>query len=244
MLNPRVPIFRLIGLVAIVLLSSGFRCWILCADQTGIQNDYVSQRDECGDEAQDKIDDAEKAGGAPLDEKTRKNKLATLFSDCMAENGWTVLDNKSGGKTPTPAAPIIGPAMANPAPNLDGLSGSHPAPAELTRPAPHVPTPAPVVVAPVPIVIAPALPAPPAPAAPPPAAAPVAPAPAPAPAPADSAATTQQDKAYEHATECAYARQYAATSNAAAERMKACDAECAQFLKTAPPGFHPAACPQ
>lgn len=59
-------------------------------NQTGIQGDYESVRVDCQALAESKID---QYSGAD-DEKDRNAELVTLFSDCMAKEGWQVATPK------------------------------------------------------------------------------------------------------------------------------------------------------
>lgn len=91
------------------LLACGFRwpCYIFCSDQTSIQEDYVEKRDRCRELAELKADMASQA--APGDDKTRKTRLVSLFSECMHGNGWAVPNPadtaaKTAQTSPPPAA--------------------------------------------------------------------------------------------------------------------------------------------
>lgn len=85
-----------------------FRCYFACVDQTSTQNDYVEQRDHCRELAQLKADMAMKEAAIEGGDKSRKAMLVSLFSQCMASNGWTVPD----GKDPSKAANAAGGAPA------------------------------------------------------------------------------------------------------------------------------------
>lgn len=100
--------FRLVFLLSVLLVASGykFRCWWACQDQTAIQNDYVEQRDRCRQYAQLKLDMGALGGGAG--DKSRKERLVELFSDCMGNNGWNTTDIK-GTKSPTAGQPPFAP---------------------------------------------------------------------------------------------------------------------------------------
>ncbi len=83
---------RLLFLLSVALLSSGYRwrCYIFCEEQTGIQNDYVEERDQCREYAQNNLEaelEKTKTANTP---KTRQAKLVILFSECMAQYGWDV----------------------------------------------------------------------------------------------------------------------------------------------------------
>ena len=110
---------RLLCLVAVLLATSGFtfRCFVFCNETTGIQADYTAQRDDCRDYAQTKLETLiEKPGAPPLEEKERKAKLVSLFSECMGKNGWTVPDGKPAEKEKTAAAAVTPAPAAAPAP--------------------------------------------------------------------------------------------------------------------------------
>lgn len=91
--------FKLVLLIAATIISSGytFRCYWICTDQTGTQQDYVENRDQCRQYAQLKIDMAMQEAGAS-DDKTRKELLVSLFSECMSRYGWSVPNGKGEGK--------------------------------------------------------------------------------------------------------------------------------------------------
>ncbi len=88
-------IFHIFLLLATMQALSAYkvRCWILCTDQTAVQNDYVEHRDYCRGYSQLRID-TDTSSPELLDAKERKSKLVALFSACMAEKGWTVPDGK------------------------------------------------------------------------------------------------------------------------------------------------------
>ena len=94
-------------LIAVLTLTSGFRfhCFILCNDETDVQNDYIEQRDKCRDYAQLKVDTG-LHGGVEGEDKSRKAQLISLFSECMGKNGWTVPSGKDEGPTGASAAPV------------------------------------------------------------------------------------------------------------------------------------------
>lgn len=59
-------------------------------NQTGIQGDYESVRLGCQETAEERIDQFTGA----TSEKDRNAELVTLFSDCMAKEGWQVATPK------------------------------------------------------------------------------------------------------------------------------------------------------
>ena len=87
-----------------------FRCYFACVDQTSTQNDYVEQRDHCRELAQLKVDMAMKEAAVEGGDKSRKSMLVSLFSQCMASNGWTVPDGKDPTKTVNAAANVTAPS--------------------------------------------------------------------------------------------------------------------------------------
>lgn len=93
---------RFLFLLSIIFLATGyrFRCWWMCQDQTAIQNGYVEERDRCRQYAQVKLDMAMRNSGEEDTATARKAKLVSLFSECMAENGWNTTDIKPPGATP------------------------------------------------------------------------------------------------------------------------------------------------
>lgn len=101
------PALRILFLIVALTATSGyrFRCYIFCTDQTGIQDDYVEQRDRCREYAQLKLDMAVRSmpPGAEED-KSHKALLVSLFSQCMGNNGWSVPDGSKEGSKPGAAA--------------------------------------------------------------------------------------------------------------------------------------------
>jgi len=131
------PWFRVVFLFAVLMATSGytFRCTWFCTDQTAIQNDYVEQRDRCRQDAQLKLD----TDSAPLDDNARKAQLISSFSQCMAENGWTVPDAGKEKEKPftIPGAPPVTTAPIEPSKSAS-LPWQHEA---IAAPAPAQPNP-------------------------------------------------------------------------------------------------------
>jgi len=111
---------RVIFLITAFTMSSGYRwrCYLFCTDQTSTQEDYVEQRDTCRQYAQLKVAMDMHDAGLPPEDKTRKNHLVSLFSQCMGTNGWTVPDGKGEGSKKAEgavaAAPAVNAAIAPP----------------------------------------------------------------------------------------------------------------------------------
>lgn len=67
-----------------------------CSNTVEIQRRYVDMRDECRTIAERWIEQAQTRGAPPpgqngqFDQKDVNAQLATIFSDCMFEKGWTV----------------------------------------------------------------------------------------------------------------------------------------------------------
>lgn len=66
-----------------------------CSNTTDIQRRYVDMRDECRSNAEDWVEEMHRRRGSPegpivLEQKDVNAQLATVFSDCMFEKGWTV----------------------------------------------------------------------------------------------------------------------------------------------------------
>jgi hypothetical protein len=98
---------RLIKILFLILVfpftaALTYPCYWFCTEQTSLQRDYVSSRDECRDYAQNKL---EQLNDGTLDDVGRKSRLVSLFSDCMARNGWTVPDGR-GDKGDKPQGPL------------------------------------------------------------------------------------------------------------------------------------------
>jgi hypothetical protein len=133
-----------------VLLLAG------CGESSRIQDDYVAQRDSCQSLAEQQIVKYQ-VPGKLVTPQARNAELVTLFSDCMAKNGWQVATPKredAPGGTPASApaaAPVVGPVPAAPLP-------APVTPAPVVAPVPAAPVPAPAaapVVAPAPMVAPP-----------------------------------------------------------------------------------------
>lgn len=133
-----------------VLLLAG------CGESSRIQDDYVAQRDSCQSLAEQQIVKYQ-VPGKLVSPQARNAELVTLFSDCMAKNGWQVATPKredAPGGTPASApaaAPVVGPVPAAPLP-------APVTPAPVVAPVPAAPVPAPAaapVVAPAPMVAPP-----------------------------------------------------------------------------------------
>lgn len=112
----KTPWLKLTFLVVVLVATSGyrFRCYWACVDQTGVQNDYVEQRDRCRQYAQLKLDMAMRNSGVENTEQNRKPQLITLFSECMGQNGWTIPDARSELKAATAAAGPAQPGQPQP----------------------------------------------------------------------------------------------------------------------------------
>ena len=95
-------------LLLTLVFTPGFRfhCFIFCSDQTNIQDEYTEVRDKCRDYASLKLDMEVKNHSGPVDDKTRKALLVSLFSECMNRSGWTVpsVDQSPDGKNEQAAA--------------------------------------------------------------------------------------------------------------------------------------------
>ncbi len=94
-------LLNIILLLSVAIFCSGyrFRCYAFCNDQTAIQNDYVEQRDECRDYAQNNLNAEMAKSKTPDSGKARKEKLVTIFSECMSKYGWDVPSgNEKGDK--------------------------------------------------------------------------------------------------------------------------------------------------
>jgi len=129
------PIVTVVFLLASMQMVSAFkmRCWMFCSEQTGIQTDYVADRDSCRDYAQLRVA-TDTATPELMEEKSRKAKLIAIFSACMADKNWTVPDGKASQQPsppvpiPTPGQPVT-PATAAPMPVANSAA---PAPAIAT----------------------------------------------------------------------------------------------------------------
>lgn len=214
---------KLLILIAALLISSGyrFRCYFLCTDQTAVQHDYVEERDRCRDYAEAKVDmTMNNLKKNPNDEKARKGQLVALFSECMANHGWSVPDGRdksiaagATGGSSTGKDNTISSAAANATArdaatagiitsNNAGAAGA--GDAALAGGA----------------VAGGGMSA------------------------GEAATAAGLERAYlARKAECDFARHSASSSSIANARAQACDIECAQRLKNAPDAPRPAACP-
>ncbi len=76
-------------LVSVLLLA------VACSNTTEIQRRYVDMRDECRTVAERWVEQAQARKGTTqepilFEQKDVNAQLATVFSDCMFEKGWTV----------------------------------------------------------------------------------------------------------------------------------------------------------
>lgn len=83
------------------LALSGFACPILCDNQTTIQVDYDSARDDCRDYSESKLS----AMSGDMDPAVGKTKLVAFFSECMKSKGWDVPGPTGAAATAVAAAP-------------------------------------------------------------------------------------------------------------------------------------------
>ena len=123
-------------LIATLAMVSGykFRCWAFCTDQTSTQHDYIEQRDKCRNYAQLKLDMSLRNTPGYIDGKTKKGQLVSLFSECMANNGWTVPDGKAPGAPGGPATLQNAAVPATPAQATDdALADAYREKASLSR---------------------------------------------------------------------------------------------------------------
>ncbi len=108
------PHMRFILLLMVLTTTSctgyKFRCWWGCTDQTAIQNDYIAERNRCRDYAQLKLDLSARNTGDPDNDQSRKARLVNLFNECMANNGWGIVEGKQD--KPAAAKPAAAGAAA------------------------------------------------------------------------------------------------------------------------------------
>lgn len=68
-------------------LSAFNYCFIICSENTTIQQDYTRKRDHCRELAELKADIR---GNTSDDMEARKTQLVSIFSECMGQQGWAV----------------------------------------------------------------------------------------------------------------------------------------------------------
>lgn len=209
---------KLLILIAALLVSSGyrFRCYWLCTDQTSIQHDYIEERDRCREYAEAKVDmTMNNLKKNPNDEKARKGQLVSLFSECMANHGWTVPDGRdkniagaTGGSSTgkdTTLSSAAAAATAQDAAAAGIITGEA---ARNSAAATDASTAVRGLSA------------------------------------GEAATAAGLEKAFlARKAECDFARHSANSSSIANARAQACDIECAQRVKNAPDAPRPAACP-
>lgn len=111
MKRPKMHILLLILCMQLVSAYK-FRCWWFCSEQTGIQTDYLNDREACRNYAQLRVE-TDTANTDVATDKGRSSKLLAVFADCMADKGWTMPEGKAAAApapapapTPAPAAPL------------------------------------------------------------------------------------------------------------------------------------------
>lgn len=97
---------------AALMLLSGCHCWFFCYDDTKIQRTYVDVRDDCQDQAEDKVGFFSRFTQSS---KERNATLLALFADCMHKDSWGVTSPKQKNKgkdvTNFPGIPPATPAI-------------------------------------------------------------------------------------------------------------------------------------
>lgn len=112
-----------------------------CYNPSSIQRSYVSQRDDCQQQAEQKMQKFD-TPGRQISASSRNAELVSLFSDCMAKGGWQVASPKR--KAPTratasPSLPRLSAPVTAPAPAPAPVPVSAPAAASPAAPATYQP---------------------------------------------------------------------------------------------------------
>lgn len=204
MMQPR--LLHVILLLAMMQAVSAFkwRCWFFCTEQTGVQNDYVSDRDTCREYAQLRAE-TDTSSAQPANERNRTAQLVAMFSSCMADRGWTVPDGKGNqGSVPANAATAAHPAgsatgsdtpIQSPGAAGVGIVAAPSPTGEQSGVAANMAQPS---------------------------------------QDRDMVSSQRKNAGTSRAAECAFARHGAAYSSVSASRAQACDIECAEKLKSNP----------
>ena len=113
-----------------------------CYNPSSIQRSYVSQRDDCQQEAEQKMQKFD-TPGRQISVSSRNAELVSLFSDCMAKGGWQVASPKRKAPTRATASPSL-PRLSAPvtAPPAAPVAAPVPAPAPVPVSAPAAASPA------------------------------------------------------------------------------------------------------
>lgn len=92
MRSPRASTRIACARILVISLAAGLSA---CSNTVEIQRRYVDMRDECRGAAEHWVESAQSQrapapGGGGFEQKDINAQLATVFSDCMFEKGWTV----------------------------------------------------------------------------------------------------------------------------------------------------------
>ncbi|MDX2072995.1 MAG: hypothetical protein SFX19_01365 [Alphaproteobacteria bacterium] len=102
------PAIHIVLLIACMQLVSAykFRCFLFCSEQTGVQSDYIEDRNLCRKYAQLHLD-TDTSMTASGSEKARTSRLVSLFSRCMNDKGWTIPEGKGESDAGPPPAVVV-----------------------------------------------------------------------------------------------------------------------------------------
>ena len=117
------------------LLVAAFMLLAGCYNPSSIQRSYVSQRDDCQQQAEQKMQKFD-TPGRQISASSRNAELVSLFSDCMAKGGWQVASPKRKAPTRATASPSL-PRLSGPvtAPPAAPVTAPAPAPVPVSAPA-------------------------------------------------------------------------------------------------------------
>jgi hypothetical protein len=121
-------------LVAAFLLLAG------CYNPSRIQRNYVSQRDDCQQQAEQKMQKFDRPD-RQISASSRNAELVSIFSDCMAKGGWQVASPKRKPPTRATASPSL-PRLSPPITAAPAAPVAAPAPAPVPVSAPAAASPA------------------------------------------------------------------------------------------------------
>ncbi len=88
-------IIRNLLLLSVLGMASACRCWFFCYDDTSIQRNYVADRDDCQDDAEQNVG---YFSSVTMSSRERNTRLLQEFAKCMASKNWGVSQPKTKEK--------------------------------------------------------------------------------------------------------------------------------------------------
>ncbi len=140
-----------------VFLALLFVC-TSCKDEMKVQMDYVSNRDECREKADEQLSNYSTPDSYQINDKEKKSASDEIFCECMKGHDWKVIGCPKPPVVAAKPAVVVAPAVV-PVPTQNQAPAAVPAPVPVAAPAPTstnnttvlVVQPTPPVVAPTPV---------------------------------------------------------------------------------------------